>query len=64
MKDAWRPDERRSTRRSIWPPSLRSGTRFGIPDVLLWDGDGYRPVIIRSHRTTDPGSGALTSAIG
>ncbi len=44
-------------------PSLRSETRFGSPEVLLWDGDGYRPVIIRSHRTTDPGSGALTSGL-
>jgi predicted RecB family nuclease len=48
----------------VLAPSLRSGTRFGIPDVLLWDGDGYRPVVIRSHRTTDPGAGALISPIG
>ena len=60
--DAWRPDD---TARppAVFAPPLRSETRFGIPDVLLWDGAGYRPVIIRSHRTTDPGSGAVTSAI-
>ena len=59
----WNPD---STERPsiVFEPSLRSHTRFGVPDVLLWDGDGYRPIIVRSHRTTDPGSGALVSPIG
>lgn len=45
----------------VLEPVLRSSARFGTPDVLLWDGAGYRPVVIRSHRTTDPGSGASTS---
>jgi predicted RecB family nuclease len=44
-------------------PSLRSENRFGTPDLLLWTGDGYQSVIVRSHRTTDPGSGALTSPV-
>ena len=44
-------------------PSLRSDTRFGAPDLLLWVEDGYAPVIIRSHRTTDPGNGAITSKL-
>ena len=43
--------------------SLRSVSRFGTPDLLLWAGDGYQAVIIRSHRTTDPGSGALTAPV-
>ena len=48
---------------AVFEPSLRSATRFGTPDALLWAGDGYQPLIIRSHRTSDPGSGALTSPI-
>lgn len=44
-------------------PVLRSSTRFGTPDLLLWAGDGYQPVIVRAHRTTDPGSGAVTSEV-
>ncbi|SDO52925.1 RecB family nuclease, putative, TM0106 family [Nakamurella panacisegetis] len=47
----------------VFEPSLRSSTRFGTPDLLLWAGDGYQPLIIRSHRTCDPGAGALTSPI-
>ncbi len=47
----------------VLAPTLRSQTRFGNPDVLVWAGDGYRPVIIRSHRTTDPGGGALLSRL-
>lgn len=41
--------------------SLRSRTRYGAPDLLIRDGTGYQPVLIRSHRTTDPGAGALLS---
>ncbi len=48
---------------AVVAPELRSGSRFGTPDLLLWAGDGYRPVIIRAHRTTDPGGGALTSPL-
>jgi len=47
----------------VFGPALRSDTRFGSPDLLIWVGDGYRPVIIRAHRTTDPGSGALTAPL-
>ena len=47
----------------VFDPTLRSETRFGNPDVLLWSGDGYRPVIIRAHRTTDSGNGALLSSL-
>ncbi len=47
----------------VLEPSLRSDVRFGNPDLLLWDGTGYRPVMVRSHRTTDPGSGANTSGL-
>ncbi|MET3808010.1 putative RecB family nuclease [Nakamurella sp. UYEF19] len=46
---------------AVLEPFLRSEMRFGAPDLLVRVGDGYRPVIIRSHRTTDPGSGAMTS---
>ena len=47
----------------VLEPMLRSRTRFGAPDLLVWAGDGYQPVIIRAHRTTDPGSGALVSPV-
>lgn len=47
----------------VLEPVLRSRTRFGSPDLLLWAGDGYQPVIVRAHRTTDPGSGAVTSEL-
>jgi predicted RecB family nuclease len=40
---------------------LASAHRTGTPDLLLWAGDGYLPVLVRSHRTTDPGAGALLS---
>ena len=43
----------------LWAPVLRAGPRIAGPDLLVWDGDGYRPVIIRGHRTLDPGSGAV-----
>lgn len=42
-------------------PRLRSDTRIGVPELLLWDGDGYLPVLIRGHRTLDSGAGALVS---
>ena len=43
---------------AIWAPLLRAGHRIGRPDLLLLDGDGYRPVLVRGHRTLDPGQGA------
>ena len=39
-------------------PELTSAHRTGRPDLLLWDTDGYVPVLVRGHRTTDPGEGA------
>jgi len=47
----------------VFEPRLRSASRFGTPDLLLWINDGYCPVIIRAHRTTDPGSGAVISQL-
>lgn len=47
----------------VWVPVLRAGPRIGSPDLLVWDGDGYRPVIIRGHRTLDPGSGAVCTPL-
>lgn len=38
---------------------LTVGPRTGTADLLLHDGRGYLPVIVRSHRTTDPGAGAV-----
>ena len=58
----WAPAEGRRPL-VVVEPVLHSDTRFGVPDLLLWAGDGYRPVIVRSHRTTDPGSGAITSDV-
>ncbi|MEJ7650818.1 MAG: TM0106 family RecB-like putative nuclease [Nakamurella sp.] len=59
----WTPDD--ATRPTIVrSPVLRTATRFGIPDLLFWDGDGYLPVLIRGHRTLDPGSGARVSPVG
>ncbi len=43
---------------AIWSPLLRAGHRIGRPDLLVLDGDGYRPVLVRGHRTLDPGQGA------
>lgn len=47
----------------VLEPALHSPSRFGTPDLLLFAGDGYRPVLVRSHRTTDPGGGAVTSEL-
>ena len=59
----------------VWPPRgaerppvivgavLRSATRVGRPDLLVWDGQGYLPVLIRAHRTLDRGAGALCSPV-
>ena len=49
----------------IWAPRLVFETRFATPDLLLLDTDGgYLPVLIRGHRTTDPGSGAELTGLG
>ncbi|MBM9477764.1 TM0106 family RecB-like putative nuclease [Nakamurella flavida] len=42
---------------------LHSATRVGRPDLLIWDGRGYLPVLIRAHRTLDRGGGAPTSPV-
>lgn len=42
-----------------WAPRLDSETRFATPDLLIRMPDGgYVPILVRGHRTTDPGSGA------
>ena len=43
-------------------PMLPAGIRAGAPDLLVWAGDGYLPVIIRAHRTRDAGDGAKCCA--
>jgi predicted RecB family nuclease len=45
-------------------PDTEVGSRIGSPDLLVWIGDGYAPVIVRAHRTRDAGAGALTSLLG
>lgn len=44
-------------------PTLRTPTRIGTPDLLIAADGGYLPVIVRGHRTMDPGAGALLSAL-
>src|SRR6478609_1481429 len=48
---------------AIWSPLLRAGHRIGRPDLLVRDGDGYRPVLVRGHRTLDPGRGAVCAPV-
>ncbi len=48
---------------AIWAARLSTASRYGSPDLLLWAGDGYLPVIVRGHRTLDPGSGARCSSL-
>ncbi|MET0965144.1 MAG: TM0106 family RecB-like putative nuclease [Nakamurella sp.] len=42
----------------VLAPWMALPTRSGAPDLLVWAGDGYLPVIIRGHRTRENGSGA------
>ena len=44
-------------------PTLPAGIRAGAPDLLVWAGDGYLPVIIRAHRTRDAGDGAKCAPV-
>jgi len=44
-------------------PMLPAGIRAGAPDLLVWAGDGYLPVIIRAHRTRDAGDGAKCAPV-
>ncbi len=48
----------------VFSPRLPGTVRAGWPDLLVWAGDGYQPVIIRAHRTLDPGQGAQCSPVG
>jgi len=47
---------------AVWAPRLASATRIATPDLLLRAPDGgYLPVLVRGHRTLDPGTGAPCS---
>ncbi len=49
---------------ALWMSQLRTPTRYATPDLLLRAPDGgYVPVLVRGHRTTDPGSGAVCSRL-
>jgi len=52
--DSWRTRQEQI----VVSPSMPAGVRAGAPDLLVWAGDGYLPVIIRAHRTRDAGKGA------
>lgn len=58
LTESWQPtDSDRPA--AAWATRLTSTHRFAAPDLLLRAPDGgYIPVLIRGHRTTDPGSGA------
>jgi len=47
----------------VLAPSMTTPSRSGGCDLLVWAGDGYVPVIIRGHRTREPGSGAQCSSL-
>ncbi|MET0866254.1 MAG: TM0106 family RecB-like putative nuclease [Nakamurella sp.] len=57
--EAWRTDQPAL----VLAPDMTTRTRSGRADLLVWAGDGYLPVIIRGHRTREPGSGAQCSAL-
>ncbi|QGK68228.1 TM0106 family RecB-like putative nuclease [Allosaccharopolyspora coralli] len=44
-------------------PADEDGGRRGSIDLLVRVDDGYVPVLVVRHKTTDPGSGALTSPV-
>ena len=48
---------------AVLAPDLDGPVRAGAPDLLLWAGDGYLPVLLRGHRTTDPGVGAVLAPL-
>ncbi len=56
-------DWRNARRPVVLRPETETGRRTGSPDLLVWASDGYVPVVVKAHRTRDPGSGALTSPI-
>ncbi len=43
--------------------SLRSERRLAVIDLLIPDGQGYVPILIRGHRTLDAGTGAPVSVL-
>lgn len=48
----------------LWAARLEVGNRVAVPDILLSDpAGGLVPVLIRGHRTTDPGQGALLTGL-
>jgi predicted RecB family nuclease len=59
LTEGWSPAEA-ARPAALWSVRLASGPRMAVVDLLLRMPDGgYVPVLIRGHRTTDPGSGAL-----
>ncbi|MFC5231528.1 TM0106 family RecB-like putative nuclease [Pseudonocardia zijingensis] len=56
-----------SRARLVWGATLptdRAAGRRGSPELLVrLPGGGYVPVIVVRHRITDPGAGALTTAV-
>lgn len=50
-------------RPAVLAPDLAGPDRAGAPELLLWAGDGYLPVVLRNHRTTDPGAGAVLAPL-
>lgn len=57
------PDPADPFRPAVLAPELPAPARSGAPDLLLWAGDGYVPVLLRNHRTTDPGAGAVVAPL-
>lgn len=47
---------------AVLPDDVVHGRR-GRVELLLRDGDGYLPVLVVNHRTTDPGTGARTTGL-
>ena len=47
---------------AVLPLDCRTGRR-GRAELLIRHDDGYLPVLVVNHRTTDPGSGAQTSPL-
>lgn len=48
----------------VWGARLSSGDRYGTADLLVRAPDGgYLPVLVKGHRTLDPGEGAECSVL-
>jgi len=64
LSEGWRPTDPNRPG-ALWSVRLASGNRFAVVDLLLRLPDGgYAPVLIRGHRTTDPGGGARLTDLG